>query len=231
MKYEIKIRVNKKISNLEKGFIATTDSMAPNSKGLYNVYLDNGDIYNIHKKDIEFLKKETLFAGWGVIRTYSGKYINVLDPHLPDIDVEDIAHVLSMQCRFGGNLYNFYSIAQHCCIMYDLAVTPANKKAALLHDASEAYLMDIACPIKRALKDYKKIEDRFMNIIAEKYMFQYPLNDFVNGLDRYMLEQEWQQLMIDKNKMLVIDVLPKAYPLWDSKMAKREFLFRFMEIF
>ena len=46
------------------------------------------------------------------IRTYTGIYMNVFEPTLEMIHIEDIAHALSMQCRFGGHLYDFYSVVQ-----------------------------------------------------------------------------------------------------------------------
>lgn len=100
------------------------------------------------------------------IRTFTGIYMNVFEPTPEMICIEDIAHSLSMQCRFGGHLPEFYSVAEHswhCSLM----VANEHKLAALLHDASEAYLLDIPRPIKHRLNNYKKIEDNLMNIIAK----------------------------------------------------------------
>jgi hypothetical protein len=86
------------------------------------------------------------------IQTFTGKKFYPLEPVLEEICIEDIAHSLSMQCRFGGHCKEFYSVAQHCHAMVT-GWFPGSRnkelaKYALLHDASEAYLSDIPRPLK-----------------------------------------------------------------------------------
>lgn len=142
-------------------------------------------------------KEKNLFTP-DCIRTYTGIYINVFDPKPEMICIEDIAHALSMQCRFGGHLPYFYSVAQHsgyCCALAE----EKHKLAALLHDASEAYLLDIPRPIKAKLSNYKEIENDLMKIIAEVFGFEYPLHENVKLVDEQMLQTEWDSLMLQKN--------------------------------
>lgn len=134
------------------------------------------------------------------IRTYTGIYMNVFEPTPEMISIEDIAHSLSMQCRFGGHLPFFYSVAQHSLVVSKY-VSKENKLAALLHDASEAYLMDIPRPIKMRLPDYKDIEDNLMKKIAEKFGFEYPLCDEIKKADDAVLQLEWDILMIGEYKL------------------------------
>ncbi|HUR65444.1 MAG TPA: hypothetical protein VMZ03_03770, partial [Chitinophagaceae bacterium] len=132
------------------------------------------------------------------IRTFTGLYVNVFEPTHDMICIEDIAHALSHQCRFGGHLPVYYSVAQHsayCCNLVDAA----NKLSALMHDASEAYLLDIPRPIKQKLSNYKEIEDKLMQIIAEKFGFQFPLPAEVHRVDQLMLQLEWDCLMLGKS--------------------------------
>src|SRR5665811_1025646 len=89
------------------------------------------------------------------IRTFTGIYMNVFEPTPEMISIEDIAHALTMQCRFGGHLPDFYSVAQHSLNCSYLIDNPKLKLTALLHDASEAYLLDIPRPIKNNLNNYK----------------------------------------------------------------------------
>jgi uncharacterized protein len=81
------------------------------------------------------MKYENLYEP-DCIRTYTGLYINVFNPKPEMIEIEDIAHALSFQCRFGGHLPKFYSVAQHSLNCSYLVKEPALKLTALLHDAS-----------------------------------------------------------------------------------------------
>jgi hypothetical protein len=153
-------------------------------------------------------KAENLYTP-NCIRTFSGKYINPLDPDPELIDIEDIAHALSNQCRFGGHTVDFFSVAQHCIFMCE-RITPGHELAALLHDASEAYLLDIPKPIKVNLNGYEEAEQRIMKIIASKYGFQYPLHDEVKFYDKWALEDEWENLVIRKNRTCYPPALAKS---------------------
>src|SRR5690606_28894528 len=117
------------------------------------------------------MKTENLFTP-NCIRTHSGNYIDVLNPNPDLIDINDIAHSLSMQCRFGGHTKVFYSVAQHS-VECAKRVSPEFQLAALLHDASEAFLLDIPSPIKHRLTNYKEIENTLMQVIAKKFSFQW----------------------------------------------------------
>lgn len=114
--------------------------------------------------------------GW--IQTLSGKQFWPLDPRAEDVCIEDIAHSLSLKCRFTGHVRKFYSVADHC-IRVSYAVRPAFALPALLHDAAEAYLCDVAAPIKRYIGSlegpdetpglvvvpFSKLEDRVLDAI------------------------------------------------------------------
>lgn len=83
------------------------------------------------------------------IFTFSGHFIRPLDPDPHDVYIEDIAHALANQCRWTGHVEKFYSVAEHC-LHVSAVVSDNNTLAALLHDATEAYLADLARPIKKA---------------------------------------------------------------------------------
>lgn len=129
------------------------------------------------------------------IRLHSGKYMDPLNPKIDDIDINDIAHGLSMQCRFGGHTKIFYPISEHS-IWVSLHCPPDLQLAALLHDASEAYLLDIPSPVKSRIPGYKEAEDNLMRIIAEKFQFEYPLHPKIKEEDQKALQWEWNKIVI-----------------------------------
>lgn len=158
---------------------------------------------------------ENLFTP-NCIRTSSGLYMNVFEPTYDMICIEDIAHSLSQQCRFGGHLPEFYSVAQHS-VMCSQKVQAPYKMQALMHDASEAYLLDMPSPIKKGLRDYKELENRLMTIIAGRYEFAWPMQLPVQEVDEWMLHFEWEVLMLRKP-------LAGGFNCWSPKKAKRLFL-------
>lgn len=156
------------------------------------------------------------------IRTNSGLYINVFEPTEDMICIEDIAHALSSLPRFGGHINKHYSVAQHSVMCYERAIGIEDKKSALMHDASEAYMLDIPTPIKAKLPDYKMYEANLMSFIAKKYGFVFPLNEAVHSIDREMLILEWENLVANQNE---------NFECWCPTYAKERFLKAFNEIF
>ena len=159
------------------------------------------------------------------IRTNSGKYVNVFDPDPDTLLIEDIAHAQSNQPRFGGHLPKFYSVAQHSYLCYCIA--PEDEKYdALMHDSSEAYLLDMPKPIKIELPDYNRIEENLMNILAKKFKFIYPKSPVVEKIDHYLLEWEWNVLMLHNSE----NKFPLNYPpikIMTPKQAAKAFLTAF----
>lgn len=106
------------------------------------------------------------------IQTYCSRQFWALDPRPEDFDIRDIAHALSMICRFNGHCLRFYSVAEHSILMAIYFIKKgeyANALWALLHDGTEAYLCDVPRPIKPYLTGYKEVEDSLMAVIAERF--------------------------------------------------------------
>lgn len=155
------------------------------------------------------------------IRTFSGKYIDPINPEKDLICIQDIAHSLSMQPRFGGHLPIFYSVAEHSWWCASRILNEEQELAALLHDASEAYLIDIPKPIKGRLTNYEEIENNLMTIIAEKFGFQFPLCQSVKDIDKIALEHEWKHIMLNGTNPLAPTGLFNSR---DPKSAEEAFL-------
>lgn len=135
-----------------------------------------------------------------VIRTFTGQQVDVFNPDPNTINIQDIAHSLSMQCRFGGHTRVFYSVAQHSIAVMD-RVPEELKLTALLHDASEAYLLDFPRPVKKQVRGYEALEDEMERTIAAKFGLHYPYPDEIKEADKEELEIEWRVLMINKRTL------------------------------
>lgn len=133
------------------------------------------------------------------IQTYTGKQIFPLDPRPNVYDIIDIAAALSKLTRYSGHCLRFYSVAEHCVLMArkarDLGLDNRTCRAMLLHDASEAYLIDVPRPIKGALGNYVEIEDGLMAAIAPRFGFDWPLPPIVKTFDTNILNDEMSQAM------------------------------------
>jgi len=80
----------------------------------------------------------------------------------------DMAHALSQTCRYTGHYREFYSVAQHSVHVAQELIAAGNSPEyclwGLMHDASEAYLADLAAPVKRFIDGYRKLEENLMLI-------------------------------------------------------------------
>jgi uncharacterized protein len=163
------------------------------------------------------------------LNTVSGKAIHVKNPHVANIDINDIAAALSKICRFGGHCKEFYSVAQHSVIVMAMA-PPIMQFEALMHDAAEAYLGDVIRPVKRSIgREYHDLEQIWNDAIARKFIFDWQHMSLVKGYDDAALELEIDFLMygaIDKwkEKMRKLD-LPVA--LLSPKDAEKLFIEKF----
>lgn len=128
------------------------------------------------------------------IQTYSGKKFYALDPQPEDICIEDIAHALSRMCRYAGHCNRFYSVAEHSILLADY-LPNKYKLAALLHDASEAYLVDIPRPFKPYLTNYYDLEAKIMDAIYAKFDVDCGFHDEIKAVDTRILNDEREQNM------------------------------------
>lgn len=110
-----------------------------------------------------------------IINTRSGHKLNIENPNPDDILLEDIAHALTFICRGAGQTNFFFPVARHCVYCAEEAekrgYTNEVVLACLLHDASEAFMVDVPRPIKRNLiPQYIDYEDRLLACIYRKFI-------------------------------------------------------------
>ena len=108
------------------------------------------------------------------ITTVTGIHFYPLNPNPKDIDIEDIAHALSLICRANGHFRHFYSVAQHCITCAEEAIergySPEVILGCLLHDASEAYLCDVTRPVKKHIPQYLQAEEKLQEVIWKRFI-------------------------------------------------------------
>lgn len=167
------------------------------------------------------------YNGWTL--THQKIFFQYLNPTAETIDIEDIAHALSQICRFTGHTSKFYSVAQHS-VMVSRYVSEKNRLWALLHDAPEAYINDLASPLKRIIKGkYATIEKTIMEGICKKFGLPPREPDEVKFWDRALTVNELWSLIDPEYKEEGIPVLFHLLPTWSSRVAKREFLAAFKD--
>jgi 5'-deoxynucleotidase YfbR-like HD superfamily hydrolase len=156
------------------------------------------------------------------ITTYTGRKYDYVEPSIDAIDIHDIAHSLSLICRYLGHLPILLSVAEHS-VHVSRMVPKKYALAALLHDAHEAYVTDLPSPlknmpdIKKVFRFYEKQADR---LIHEKFGLK-KCHDIVKKQDLLIRKYEKQWRRGEKTKFDFG---------WTSKTAEREFLKRFYEL-
>lgn len=166
------------------------------------------------------------------MQTFTGRQFYPLDPRPEDIDPADIAHALSLICRYGGHVCSFYSVAEHCLLM-SRAVAPEHALWALLHDATEAYVGDMVRPLKHHMPDYRAVEDRVAVAISERFGIAPSMPAAVKDADNRILLDERAALFSGKPAAWAVDHLqPLGVPIsgLDPAEAERRYLDRLVEL-
>lgn len=174
------------------------------------------------------------------ICTYTGRKYWPLNPHPDDVCIEDIAHHLALVNRFTGATREPYSVAEHSIRVSNLVGQSMATLfsgdslrlvalCGLLHDASEAYLQDIARPFKHspAMEGYRKIEALNERVISEAFGLPFPWPPVVKRADNILLATEMRDLLPFASAPDGIAILPDVI----EPMSWREAEFVFLQTF
>jgi hypothetical protein len=161
------------------------------------------------------------------MQTYTGRMFWPMDPRPEDICIEDIAHSLAHQCRFAGHTKTFYSVAQHSVLVSDV-VPPEDAAWGLLHDASEAYLVDLPRPIKKSGAlgaEYKRVEDLVMQAVVERFNLSPYMPASVKQADDVLVVTEGRDLLGPQARpwRIAAEPLPQRIVGWGPSTAKQSF--------
>lgn len=170
------------------------------------------------------------------LKTISQRRFWPLSPEPDDFDIEDIAAALSNLCRYNGHLHLFYSVAEHSILVSRL-VKPELALCGLLHDATEAYLSDLARPVKHMPEflAFRQVEQLLEAPLARKFGLPFPFPPEVKEADNVALAIEVLQLRDGAHdpdwERWRLDDLPDVRLLCLPSGASRQpFLDRFHEL-
>lgn len=171
------------------------------------------------------------------MQTFTGKIFHFDDYDYFDFRIEDIAHSLSLQCRFNGHCKRHYSVAQHC-VLGSYYADDDIELHFLLHDASECYLSDVV----RGLKPSVYINFKGTNFLTYKDLEYYYLKDIyralnltppneeqatrIKDLDNRMLATEARDLFIKQPGWDIDDIKPfmNVIEPWNPDVSEVQFL-------
>ena len=173
------------------------------------------------------------------LQTVSGRRVNPFDPDPSQLDADDIARALANVCRFGGHSRVFYSVAQHSVIVSELVEQRGGDAddvfAALMHDASEAYLGDMPHPIKHRSAlgaAFREAEARLEEAIRERFKIK-PDVPVVKIVDRALLATERRAFSSEAwhwPELEDVEPLDLELTAWSPDEAAAEFARRYAEL-
>jgi hypothetical protein len=178
------------------------------------------------------------------LATASGAAFDLTGQNERQVDIRDIAAALAKQCRFNGATLQFYSVAQHSCVVAQALKKhgPLVQLLGLMHDAHEAYTGDIARPVKRlvasvgAYNAFQDLEETIQRTIHRAFRLpEKPSKAFcalVEMADEATLATEVRDLLAEPKRAWKLKAQPLPTPIvpmpWPR--AEEKFLAMFHEL-
>lgn len=142
--------------------------------------------------------------------------------------IVDIAYNLSHLNRYTGSAGQ-YSVAQHS-VLVARNVREGLRLDALLHDAPEAYLGDVAAPLKAIIgREYRILETKYHNIIDRHYHVQTRHAD-IKVADMRMLATELFNFAPHRDNPVDYEPFDMLIEDWTPERAQEEFLQMFYSL-
>jgi len=164
------------------------------------------------------------------MQTFTGKLVDLTRFTVEDVRLPDIAHALSCINRFTGHTVAPYSVAQHS-VMVSRLCEPDDAMWGLLHDASEAYLGDVARPLKVMLPEYVSLEKQIQQTIAKAFGLSWPMPPAIKIADNRALIAEKRALMsVEHDWCIEADPVHTPINPYCWQQAKQLFENRFKEL-
>jgi uncharacterized protein len=173
------------------------------------------------------------------LQTVSGRWVNPFDPDPSQLDPGDIARALANQCRFGGHSRVFYSVAQHSVIVSRLVEERGGDTedafAALMHDATEAYLGDMPHPLKHRSAlgaAFRAAEEHLERSIRDRFGIRPEVAE-IKRVDRALLATERRAFSAEDwhwPELEGVEPLDLELTAWSPDEAARAFARRYAEL-
>jgi uncharacterized protein len=173
------------------------------------------------------------------LQTVSGRWVNPFDPDPEQLDAGDIARALANLCRFGGHSRSFYSVAQHSVIVSRLVEERTGDAqdafAALMHDATEAYLGDMPHPLKHRSPlgtAYKAAEDHLEQALRDRFNIKPDVPE-IKRVDKALLAAERRAFSAERwhwPELEGVEPLDVELAAWPPDEAARAFAERYAEL-
>ena len=193
----------------------------------YGVHTCDGCCSSAAAKVIAAQRKDPAWVPAVWMETFTGNRFYPEAPERVNYSLADIAHGLSLTCRFGGQIPYFFSVAQHS-VLVSCMVAPEHKAWALLHDASEAYMADVPGPVKHSpgMEGYRALEARVMASIMATFGLPAEEPHEVKTADLLMMRNEAKVLKMLHNDWDIYPLhdLGVSIRAWSSARAEQEFL-------
>ncbi|WP_312414145.1 hypothetical protein [Shinella sp.] len=165
------------------------------------------------------------------MQTATGRKFWPLSPRADEVFIEDIAHSLALQCRYAGHCLRFYSVAEHSVLIARHLRDQYGEQTALwalLHDASEAYLVDVPRPVKPYLTGYKDAEANVMAAVCDRFGLSREMPAAVHEADNRIIADELVNLVpMDWHARYAGKELGVHLRYWSPEQAREEFMATF----